>query len=556
VSSNAALFGTGTVEFDSAFSSLILEEGNLNIDSTLIFEGNDSAVEVTGGEFYLFGSNSNQFRDFQTLEMTDAALIGYGTNDAFSVVHMTNVVIEPNRLEGGEFSAATLVIDGAFTAGSNVTYEAQLLGSSGSDLLKFTGGVDLTNMVANVYIANALEATNTILTADGGLANNFESTNIVNGLLLWDANLVKVGDNIQVVLTNNTDKFSSSLDYAGTEAVRTGFSGMKNSVFTRTKQLRRNLVSTAHSIPHEAFLMTNTNSPAGPQGPGEDNTIFDMHIWAQYFTGQGEYDAHGNSYGYSLNSGGTTIGADKLIGDALVVGFNYTYARADARTTNQDYLDSETYWLGAYGEWVNNSGWFVDGLAAYGRSNYDSERVESTGDIDYLGISSYRGDALGAYLDVGQYMYYKNLSIAPYAGLHMLFIGTDDRTENNVSNNSGSEIKVHGVDRNIVESALGLKGRYRFDTAIGRFQTTGYAEWTHDFVQDNIASTLQADAVAGLRAAPVTMAAIKPEDDLYNVGLGLSWRNTEYMEIGIGYNGRFSDDYEEHAASLMLDIMF
>jgi hypothetical protein len=30
----------------------------------------------------------------------------------------------------------------------------------------------------------------------------------------------------------------------------------------------------------------------------------------------------------------------------------------------------------------------------------------------------------------------------------------------------------------------------------------------------------------------------------------------DYMEIGVGYAGRFSEKYEEHTGALMLDIMF
>uniref|UniRef100_UPI003566FDE1 autotransporter domain-containing protein n=1 Tax=Pontiella sp. TaxID=2837462 RepID=UPI003566FDE1 len=564
VRSNATVTGTGTVEFDDAFASLIFEDGNsfmqdddLAVSDGIIFEGGgNNMLEVTGGTFFVDGSNSNQYRNFQTLELTDASIMGYGTNDAFSAVNISGGTIRPaTYLSTNSVSAGTLVIDGA-TSLSDVTYEAQLLGVDGTDLLHFTDDVDIGDMLIAVYVANATNATNVVMTTDGTMSNTFKSNTVVNGMLLWDADVVKVGDEIQVVLTNNTEKFSSSLDYAGTESVRSGFSGMKNSVFTRTKQLRRNLVSTAHSMPHEAFLMTNTNSPSGPQGPGADNTIFDMHIWAQYFSGQGDYDAHGNSYGYTLNNSGTTLGADKLIGEALAVGFNYTYARGDARTSNDDYLDTETYWLGAYAEWVNRDGLFLDGLLAYGRSNYESVRVEKDDDLDYEGVADYRGDTFGAYLDVGQYMYYKNFSLAPYAGLHMLFITTEDHVETNESNDSGSRITVHGINRSIVESALGLKARHRFDTNLGRFQTTAFAEWTHDFVQDEIASTLEPDSVAGLRSAPVTMSAIKPEDDMFTIGLGLSWRNTEYMEIGVGYNGRYSDDYEEHTGSLMLDIMF
>ncbi|MDF7799683.1 autotransporter domain-containing protein [Pontiellaceae bacterium B1224] len=546
--SNAVVSGEGTIQFADANTALYLMNGNGNLSSSVVFEGaGNNTVDVDGGIFYVVGSNSNQYRNFETLSLTDTILYGYGTNDAFGIVDMTGGTIAPSDVIGVD-GTGTLMIDGAFTS-SNTTYFAQVNGDQGSDLLHFTGAVDLTGLVAQVVVLQVNTNETTILTSDTGLNNNFMSNSIVNNLLLYDADLVVGANDVNVVITTNNTQFSSSLDYAATESVRSGFSAMKDAVFTRTKQLRRNLVSTAHSIPHEAFLMSNTNAPAGPQGPGQDNTIFDMHVWMQFFNGQGTYDPQGNSYGFDLNNSGTSIGADRLIGDNMIVGFNYTYVRADARTTNQDTMDNETYWLGAYGEWISQNGLYVDTMLAYGRSNYDTVRVEQDSVRDYQGTASYRGSELGAYADVGQYFYYKNLALSPYIGLQLLTLKTDDHTEQNT--NGRSEINVEGQSRNLVESTLGMKGRYRFDTNLGRFQTTGYAEWMHDFVQDDVTTTLSADNLP-----PVSMAAIEPDADLLNVGLGLSWICRDYMEIGIGYNGRFSDGYEEHTGSLLIDIMF
>ncbi|QBG48797.1 autotransporter outer membrane beta-barrel domain-containing protein [Verrucomicrobia bacterium S94] len=576
VYSNAALTGTGEIELTDANALLTLENGNMAIDedgslgytvsSGVSFAGTGSnQVKVDGGIFGLLGSSTaDQYSGFDSLTLSGTEFYGYGTND-FNSFSMTNGTIRPSSnlgttaLSGGEYrlidTAGTLVMNGSFSA-SNTTYKADILGVYGHDLLHFAQNVTLDGLIADITVASVTNSEMVILSSDVGLSGDFAETNLTNHMLLFDASLVKVGNDVVVQMTNTADSFSSSLDYAGSESIRAGFNGMKNAVFTRTKQLRRNLVSTAHAIPHDAFLMTNTNAPAGPQGPGADNTIFDMHVWAQYFNGQGDYDAHGLSDGYTLNQSGTTLGADRLVGEDLTVGFNYTYARGDAETTNTDYLDTETYWFGAYGEWVGKSGLYVDTLLAYGRSNYDSIRVENDDDRDYRGTASYRGDNFGGYVDVGQYMYYKNLAIAPYIGLHALFMDTDDHTETSTVDNN-EQLKVDGMSRTLVESALGLKARHRFDTSIGRFQTTGYAEWTHDFVQDEIATEMQqVNDVLGLNTAPVTQAAIKPEEDLFNIGLGLSWRSTEYMEIGIGYNGRFSDDYEEHMGSLMLDVMF
>ncbi len=214
------------------------------------------------------------------------------------------------------------------------------------------------------------------------------------------------------------------------------------------------------------------------------------------------------------------------------------------RADGGDRLDSETYWLGLYGEWVGVDGLYADVLAAYGYSNFDAERFWE----GYHGLASFDGTSFGVAADVGQYYYQgDNLALSPYLGLHALSMRTDGYTEREVA---GSEVRVDEASRSWVESAIGLKLRHRFDTGIGRFQTTGFAEWTYDFMAEDVDSALT-DGVASARTARIS-----PDETGINAGLGYSWICTDYLEIGLGYNGRFRDGYDEHSASVMLDVMF
>lgn len=546
VASNTVFSGSGNILFEGVDARLAFTGQNIFIDSGIVF-GADSnfanRVSVTDGAFFVAGSNAQQYVGFQTLAATDSTVSGYGTLDAFDSIQMVGGVIGPDP--DGIVRPEKLIVTGDF-ASSGTVYRAQVFGNQ-YDQLIFQGaaGVDLAGLSADILVPTApSNLVATILSADHGLTGTFAATSIVDRLLLYDAFLETTSSNVNVRIAPNNKKFSSALTFADSEGIRAGFHGMKNSVFTRTKQLRRNLAATAHAIPQEAFLLSDTNAPAGAMGPGDNNTIFDMHLWAQQFSGKGDYDPQGASEGFDLHNNGTTFGLDRLVGEATTFGFNYTYARASGRTTGGDSIDSETYWLGAYGEWVGKDGLYVDTLVALGRSNHDSIRTEQ----DYRGTASYRGLSGGAYADVGQYYHYKNLVLSPYAGLHALTFTADGHTE---TDDQGSQSEVEQFERNWVASALGLKLRHRFDTPVGRFQATGFAEWTHDFIQEDLHATLSANGLA-----PVDMADISPDADTANTGLGLSWICTDYMEIGIGYNGRFSENYEEHTGSLMLDLMF
>ncbi len=549
VYSNATIAGIGTVGFGANDTVLSFVGDGISIGDGIVFEadsGSYNTVFVTNGTFTVAGSNAQQYVNFDELALLDSDLAGAGVIDAFELIDMQGGSIHPGGNSGG-----TLTITGDFSVSastSNTMYYAQVFDTSW-DQLAFTGtnAVDLSELGIDVYLPLIpTGGVANIITSVAGLDNTaFASTNIEERLLLYQATLQLTNGELNVVVTEDNGSICSTLDYAATESVRAGFAGMKNMVFTRTKQLRRNLVSTSHAIPNEVYLLTSTNAPAGAMGPGDQNTIFDMHVWAQQYSGQGDYDRSGAADGFTLNNNGTTIGADRLVGEALAVGLNYTYARSAARSANRDRLDTETYWIGAYGEWVGVDGLYVDALAGYGYSSYDSLRIAK----DYKGLASYNGQAFGAYADVGQYYYYAdNLALSPYMGLHALSMMLDAHNE---KERDGSMVHVDQVDREWVESVLGLKLRHRFDTGIGRFQTTGYAEWTYDFIQDEVYSTLSSGGLTGVETARVT-----PDQSGVNVGLGYSWICTDYMEIGVGYNGRFNDDYEEHTGSLMLDMMF
>ncbi|WP_372847383.1 autotransporter domain-containing protein, partial [Pontiella sp.] len=548
--------GSGTNLFTGVGATLSLTGTNYSIGDDIVFKatGAGSRVSVNDGQFFVDGSVSNQYLGFEKLTLTDSLLYGSGIIDAgtFGSLEMTGGTISPR--DGVSYPYATLEISSDVSfSGTRYLAQGNLIdGEMENDLLILSGtnSVDLGGLDLDVQVLDSIVDTEIpiLIATNGGFGGTtFNSTNVVDYMLLFDTELVFDPSGIvSMVTTANGEEFSSALDYAGSEGIRAGYGAMKNSVFARTKQLRRNLVATAHSMPNEAYLMSQTNDvPAGAMGPGNQNTIFDMNVWVQYFNGQGSYDAQGNSYGFDLNNNGTTIGFDRLFGEDLTLGLNYTYARSSADTTNADSVDTETYWFGAYGEWVGKNGLYVDAMAAAGYSSYDSIRIEDS----YEGIAAYNGSSMGAYCDVGQYYYYKNLALSPYAGLHLLHTKANSHTETETT--SGAETTVHDFERTWLESAIGLKARYRFDTALGRFQLTGYGEWTHDFLNEDVYSTLSAGEMPA-----VDMAKITPDADLFNTGAGVSVICTDYLEVGVGYNGRFSDDYKEHTGTLMLNVMF
>jgi outer membrane autotransporter protein len=537
--SNAAVDGTGTVRFSDDANTFSISGEQSRISTNILFEagGGDDLLNISDFELAVSGSFADRFVGFETLAMTNSRLSGSGTVDVFDTLSLSGSALAPS----GE-----LLIDGALSVS-----DSRLQLTAGYGILSVTnsGALDLTGLAADISVSNnaAPAGFNELVlrSADGFTAGGFATTNFNEHYLLYDFRLTNDTTAVTAVSTAARDgEISSTLAYSGIQGVRAGFDGMQNTLFTRTRQLRRNAVATDYAISNEAYLLSDTNAPSGPPGPGDRNTIFGMHFWAEQFSGQGDYDRMGISDGYVLNNNGTTFGFDRLLGDSFALGLNYTYARSAARSDGGDQMDTETYWLALYGEWFSTEGYYLDGLLGYGWSDYNSLRVEE----GYRGIGTTEGTGLGGHLEAGKYFHRGNWALAPYAGLHYLGIESDDYTE--AERDSGLEVEVEGQNAASLESALGVKARSRFDTAAGRFQAVGYTEWAYDFVNDDIETTLSGDGVT------VSTARITPDEQTLNAGLGLSWICTEYLEVGVGYDGRFGKSYEEHTGSAMLEVRF
>jgi outer membrane autotransporter protein len=492
--SNAVVAGSGTVEFDSGSNLLNIYGTNSSLSADILFNGlgGSDTVAFTDNELLISETLTNRFVGFENLLLTNSLLGGAGTLDGFG-----NVTVSGGRIN----PTGTLRIDGNFDASDTILEVIAGIGS-----LHVTNSLDVSSMGADVAIRNGLSVaglTNSILVADGGISGMFAATNITEHYLLYDFVLEgSSGTNVNVVAQKALNGTISSVPaYAAVQGVRAAFNGMQNAVFTRTKQLRRNLVATAHAIPHEAYLLSEPDEPQGPQGPGDNNTIFGMHFWAQQYSGKGEYDRQGQSSDFTLRNNGTTIGLDRLFGEALVAGINYTYARSTSSADNGDHVETENYWVGLYGEYVTETGLFVDALLGAARSNYESERR----DTNYRGEADFRGYDIGGHVDVGNYFHYEDWALAPYVGLHYLMVNADDYTEMEAN---GNTIHVDETDVSSLESVLGVKLRNRVDTNIGRIQTTAYVEWMHDFLNEDIENTLSDGSTSvKWRSVPATMPA-------------------------------------------------
>ncbi len=529
--SNSFVFGTGTNVFSDANGKLVLDGNGIGIGRDVVFQGMGSnGVVVNAGTFMVNGSISNQYLGFEALDINDSTLAGEGAiySDVFATVSITNGVINPF---GQRSPYAVLRIEGDLDLQGESRYSAQI-GQESHDLLVVDDpeGMDLGNLHLDLHIFGSPVNTNIpiLIVTNGSFSGTFASTNLTEDLLLYDSQVIVDLAAGGVYGRTEADRtVGSTFEYAGIESVRSGFRNMKNTVFSRSRQLRRNLVS--------------SNYTATPQ---EEDIVVGRHIWAQYFNGRSTYDAVDGSRGFDLNHYGTIIGLDRMRTDELVIGHLYTYLRGSADIESGGSLTSESHWIGSYAEWISLQGLYSEVLLSLGRVNYTSTRVIE----DRILEGSYDGDTLALSLDVGQYFYYGNQLFAPYIGLQAINVSVGEHNETTAD---GKILRVDDIDYSALEASIGFKGRTRMKTIFGRVQASAFIEYNRGLLSQDIAATLEE-----LGHPAVTMREVSPEANFLEGGVGISWNRSPFMEIGVGANVRQGEHYSDFTGSLMLDILF
>ena len=157
---------------------------------------------------------------------------------------------------------------------------------------------------------------------------------------------------------------------------------------------------------------------------------------------------------------------------------------------------------------------------------------------DYLGAAQYDGNEYGARFQGGRTFRMARGSLAPYAGLRYLNITQDAHTE---TGSEGGVVQVEKVDVDVFETIVGLRAEQIFRIATGELRALGHAGWRYDWANDGIRAPVY-DAFARLPGDEAT-----PDDSVFELSFGLGWSPKREAELVVGYDGRFSSDYDEHA---------
>ena len=182
--------------------------------------------------------------------------------------------------------------------------------------------------------------------------------------------------------------------------------------------------------------------------------------WAQVYGGESSYD----DATVDLTTTTVQVGADATIGD-WIAGAAFSYSKGDADMANGS-ADTDSYTLSLYTARNFDSGFYVNGLARYGRLSTDATAGNMT--------ASYDNNAFSIGGNVGyRFNFAQQAFVEPNFGLQYAYVMGDDYTATN-------GVKVEQDDFDALIASLGARVGFNFVEDAGKIYAR--ASVNHDFL--------------------------------------------------------------------------
>ncbi|MBZ4039633.1 autotransporter domain-containing protein [Novilysobacter selenitireducens] len=142
--------------------------------------------------------------------------------------------------------------------------------------------------------------------------------------------------------------------------------------------------------------------PAMPQG------------WGAWLSGTATFGSSGRSNGFDFETDGITLGADRAIGENLIVGIAGSLATNDSTldANGASHMQADQRSLALYGLWRAGEHLFVDAVAGTGQLDFDLQRWST--DADALGTATREGDQWFASVSMGYAHHGPSMSLTGY----------------------------------------------------------------------------------------------------------------------------------------------
>ena len=553
-----------------------LKAGNITFDDTRISlwkEGGSTLTLVDGSKLTFNGTGKIDGKDGSSLTISgeNTSLISNGTLSINKDVTAANTAFENN---------GNLIINSAVSAAS-VNNKGYLDLTNGT--LTTTGDVDFAEgssvktalveaAASSVINAANITGSTALVIENGSTGGQFKfDTTGTNSLVFADNALYNISqeDGVYSVVKKASDEIAASSgansNQASTiSAVTSGTTGNatfdaaansindlmqssdKNDVKAATDAATALAPETAPMVQHtqtqtanQVFgavgtRLTGGSISTGGEGMSSGDNIFERaSLWVQGLFNKSKLDDTASAKGFDADSNGIAMGAEKHINDNTKVGLGYAYTKTDIDGFMRS-TDVDTHTAFVYGEY-KPSNWYVNAIASYGWSDYSEDK-------NVLGVgvkSDYDAETFGLQAMTGYDMQMKNFGLTPEVGLRYVHISQDGYTDS-----AGQ--KVSSSDSDILTGVIGAKISKNFALENGmNLKPEARIAATYDLMNDDTSSVV---TLANGSAYAVEGDAL----DRFGMefGAGLTAEVNDNVELSLGYEGKFRQDYQDHTGLL------
>ena len=275
-------------------------------------------------------------------------------------------------------------------------------------------------------------------------------------------------------------------------------------------------------------------SASGPEGSGGPHmSDQSMQGWITGYKTWADKSADSGFGGYDGSIGGFVIGADLSIAEGILAGIAGGAGNAALDQDNGASTDTDTIFGAVYVS-AGTKDWFADASLIYGGSSIDTvlgSAFDTTANYDAQNTAVYFG---GGKEIIGNY-----LIITPRASLLANYYKQDGYEEKS-SNAVGRQ--VDSFDTLYLQSELGCN--LGFYTAMGNMvlKPEFRASWLHEFNAQE--ETLSYNLIGGTN--PYNMILQAPEEDIIKLGVGVSGKVGEYLELRADLDTRRGSNYSDY----------
>lgn len=506
-------------EINGGASSVVVGEGaTLDIGTNALHSGGDKGVDGEGVHF----------KDNSTLAFTVT------DKDTYGKIHANYVNISENgtnlnmTLNGAALAKGETTTLKLFNGedSDEVEIEGKFANLSKNSRYEFVDNGDGTFKVTSVA-----SAADTVADA-GGSANNAGTAEA------WDSVSASISSPVAASVTEKLAQLSNSTNAAEQKAYVDALTAVAPEVAPMVQQTQTETANQVFGA--VSTRLTGGSISTGGEGMASGDSIFKRGaMWVQGLFNKSKLDDTSKAKGFDADSSGIAFGVEKFVTDDVKVGVGYAYTNTDIDGFMRS-TDVDTHTAIVYGEY-KPSNWYVNGIATYGWSDYEEKKS-----VAGVGVKAdYDVETFGLQAMTGYDMNVNGFGLTPEAGLRYVHIKQDAYKDS-------ADQRVSGNDSDILTGVIGAKISKSWELENGmNIKPEARIAATYDLFNDDVNSVV---TLANGSAYAVDGEAL----DRFGMefGAGVTAEVNDNVELSLGYEGKFREDYQDHTGLINAKYKF